>query len=71
MGQGLFFAFAANQLVKAYYPFGIIARSSIKVSPAQKVAWFAPMLTFFGYMAWATKERPRWHRPDYSDASEE
>ena len=70
MFQGIAFAVAANQLVKAYYPYGIIVRNSVKVSPMTKLAWFGPMLAFYGWAAWANKERPRMGRPDYTDDEE-
>ena len=62
---------ASNQFMKGYYPYGIIARRSMVVSPATKASWFVPMVAFFGYAAWCHKEYPRTQRPDYSDPSEE
>ncbi len=45
-------------------------RNSVKVSPMTKLAWFGPMLAFYGWAAWANKERPRMGRPDYTDDEE-
>ena len=52
-GSFLFFAIGCHQYAKSYYPYGIIVRRSINVSPAQKAGYYLPLLSFFAYAWWA------------------
>ena len=63
--------FAAQQYAKSYYPHGIIARRSMKVSPVQRAMFYGPLGAFFLYAAWCHKEYPRTQRVSYVDDNEE
>ena len=65
-----FIAFASYQFTKAYYPFGIIIRRSIPTTPIKQAGYYGPILAFYGYIWWMTKEYPRSTRLDLTCDSE-
>ena len=67
----LLLGFACHQFSKAFFPMGIIARESMKVSAPAKVMMYAPIMIFFGYEWWYRKEYPRSMRPDWTSEDEE
>ena len=59
-----FTSFAIWQLSKAYYPYGIILRSSIPTTPALQFSYKAPIVAVFAGFWWFIREKGR---SDYSD----
>ena len=70
MGMFIVFSFCSQQFAKSYYPYGIIARRSMVVSPQKKALMYAPILAFFGWAWWSHKEKPRSQRSDFTSPDE-
>ena len=70
MGLGLFYAYAANQFSKIYFPYGIVLRRSIPQTWAQYISYRAPIGIFFLGMWYMQREYPRKQRLDLTCDSE-
>ncbi len=71
MGTFFCFAFAGRQYAKSWYPYGIIARRSMTVSPINKLKFYAPIAIFYGALWYYEKEYPRQFRCDFTSDDEE
>ena len=66
-----YFAFAANEFSKIYYPYGLIIRRSIPITWFTYVRQRAPITLFFVGAWYFQREYPRTQRMDLSSDTEQ
>ena len=66
----MFLAFAAHEFSKIYFPYGLILQRANPVSWPRYFRQRVPIISFFVYVWYISREAPRAMRYNYADPTE-